>query len=145
MVAQDQTDDQQRRGQERAHRAPHPGPEHQRQENRERIDFEPAADNRRRDELALERRRRAGTARRAAGPSTRVAPITTPTAAKTAIMAIGPMIGMKLRVAASVPNPTGRGSPVKSEIKAAAKPTPRLMQVTVKRYVASNASVSLRI
>src|SRR5437667_1157313 len=47
--------DQQRHREERADRAPQPGPEHQRQENEERAERQAPADDARRDEVALER------------------------------------------------------------------------------------------
>src|SRR5215831_4862756 len=53
MFLQDQRNDQERRGQEGAHRPPQPGPERQRQQYGERIQLQPAPDNRRRDEMAL--------------------------------------------------------------------------------------------
>ena len=53
MVLEDEGHDQQRRGQEAAHRAPQPGPEGERHEHRERVQLEPAADDGRRDKMAF--------------------------------------------------------------------------------------------
>src|SRR5690349_21228210 len=53
MFFQNQRHDQQRRGQEGSHRAPQPGPERQRDEDGERVQREPSADDGRGDEMAF--------------------------------------------------------------------------------------------
>ena len=58
MMRGNEADDQQRRRQKCADRSPHPGPEHQRQEDRKRAQRQPAADDGRRDEISLDRGQR---------------------------------------------------------------------------------------
>jgi hypothetical protein len=53
MVFENKGHDQKRRGQEAAHRSPQPGPERERDEHRERVQLEPAADDGRGDEMAF--------------------------------------------------------------------------------------------
>ncbi len=59
--------------------------------------------------------------------------MTSPTSAITTIIRIGPMIGMKLSVAASAPKPKGNANPVSHAIAPAIAPTQALMQATVMR------------
>src|SRR5882757_8833550 len=55
MLLENKRDDQERGGQEGAHRAPQPGPERQRDEHRERIQGEPPADDGGCDEMTFEK------------------------------------------------------------------------------------------
>src|SRR3954451_15646287 len=55
MMQRDKSDHCKRNGQKRAHGAPDPGPERERQNNGERVEREAMAEHRRRDELALHR------------------------------------------------------------------------------------------
>ena len=48
-------------------------------------------------------------------------------------IAIGPMIGMKFRVAANAPNPIAFGIPVSQQMIPASAPTPTLISDTIKR------------
>src|SRR5580704_18879648 len=54
MILENQRHDQQRRGEKAAHRSPQPGPERQRDEYRERVELEPAADDGRGDKMSLQ-------------------------------------------------------------------------------------------
>src|SRR4051812_2978604 len=54
MVSEDDRHDQKWRSQKTAHRPPQPGPECERNEHRQRVQFEPAADNGRRHKMTFE-------------------------------------------------------------------------------------------
>src|ERR1700730_14666770 len=54
MILENQRHDQKRRGEKAAHRSPQPGPERQRDEYRERVQLEPAADDGRCDKMTLD-------------------------------------------------------------------------------------------
>src|SRR6266851_3223565 len=53
MIFENQGHDQKRRGEKAAHRSPQPGPERQRDKDRQRVQLEPAADNGRCDKMTF--------------------------------------------------------------------------------------------
>ena len=69
----------------------------------------------------------------AISPPPMVGKATSPTTTRMTNIATGPMIGMKLSVAASAPRPAGLGMPVSAQTRPVAMPTPTLISVTVKR------------
>ena len=76
------------------------------------------------------RRRNPAAGRR---PKANVGSVTTPTSTRTANIAVGPMIGIKLSVAANAPNPIAFGNPVNAQITPVTAPTDTLISATIKR------------